>query len=473
MQLGLIGLGTMGANLARNAARNGAKVSVFNRTPERTASFMNAHAKEGDFSAFEDIASFVDSLEKPRAVLVMVKAGEAVDEVVAELLPHLSKDDIVIDGGNSHYDDTQRRFDSLAEKGIRFLGMGVSGGEDGALHGPSLMPGGDQSAYEHIRPLLTEMAADDGEGGKCVAFIGSGGSGHFVKMAHNGIEYGVMQLIAESYDFLKNVGGLTNAELADTYHAWNDASVLRSYLIQITADIFRTESDVPGVDLIDLVQDTAEQKGTGKWTTQSAVELGVAVPTINAAVDARILSASTVRRARRNAYARHIDSQETTPAKMKLVSQMRSALKQSVICAYNQGFELMDTATEHFGWGIDSGEVARIWKGGCIIRSDILTDMASLYSSDRRTASAGTESLLDRFAAERQSDWRRVIALAALKGVTLPAMSASLAYYDSYTRKRLPQNLIQAQRDSFGAHTYRRIDKEGSFHSNWTDASNG
>jgi 6-phosphogluconate dehydrogenase len=460
----------MGANLARNAARNGAKVVVFNRTLEKAEAFMKEHGSEGNFVLAKTLPELVAALEPPRPVLLMVKAGEAVDEMIKELEPHISSGDMLIDAGNSHYKDTDRRIASLKDKGIHFIGMGVSGGEEGALKGPSMMPGGDKAAYESLDPLLKKMAADDGSaslttggaGGKCVSYIGPGGTGHFVKMVHNGIEYGIMQLIAESYHLLKSLGGLSNAELGKLFGEWSAADDLRGFLMEITAKVFTNKDPDTGKDLLDVIKDAAGQKGTGKWTTEAAFNYGVAVPTITAGIDARIMSsAKDFRMNQSKATPLQID--DIPVDKKELIANVRIALELSMMNTYAQGFQLLTIPSQAEGWNLNISDIARIWRGGCIIRSS----MVEFY----QRAFAGDRSVLDvmrkKFEAPRQVAWRHVVALGALRGIPLPAMNASLSYYDSYRTERLPQNIIQAQRDFFGAHTYERLDKPGTFHSNW------
>lgn len=466
-QLGVIGLGTMGANLARNAARNGAKVAVYNRTTEVMHDFVNEYGKEGIIVPCKSYEELMRSLDAPRAILLMVKAGGAIDAVIEDLLPHLDEGDIIIDGGNSHYPDTERRTTALSEKGIRFLGMGVSGGEEGALLGPSMMPGGDITAWEDMKDLLEKMAADDGLGGKCVSYIGEGGAGHFVKMVHNGIEYGIMQLIAESYDVLKNVGGYTNAELAETFESWNEGDDLNSFLIDITAKVFAKRDDQGSGDLIDVIQDQAGQKGTGKWTTISALHYGVAIPTITAAVDARILSGSVDLRKRHADTPIRLDLEEPMPPKEQLRMIARSALHLSTMTAYAQGFELMKVASEEHNWQLDLSECGRIWLGGCIIRSVLLKHFSDAFSDDKARSETSAQYANEQFGGERQVMWRLFLELASSRGIATPSTSASLAYYDALRRDRLPQNIIQAQRDFFGAHTFARTDKEGVFHVEW------
>ncbi len=472
-QLGVIGLGTMGANLARNAARNGARVVLFNRTTEKTQEFVQHFSAEGEFVSTESIRQFVSEMTPPRAILLMVKAGDAVDAVMEELLPMLSKGDILIDAGNSHFRDTERREARLKKMGIHFVGMGVSGGEEGALLGPSMMPGGDPAAIKMLMPLFLKMAASSGTGsgpgtGRCVTFIGPGGAGHFVKMVHNGIEYGIMQLIAESYDLLKTVGKMKNEDLAKLFAEWSVSDDLGSFLMEITAQIFTVKDPSTKKYLIDLIADVAGQKGTGKWTTETAMDLGIAIPTINAAVDARILSGETEHRARRMKELPESLLKLPKISSATLIAMVRSALELSIICTYAQGFELMarfDSAHRDNHWNLDLSEIARIWRGGCIIRSRFLTILQPAQTGNV----AAKKKVLRRMEGKRQSQWREIIACAVSSGIPVPAMSASLWFYDTLRRERLPQNLIQAQRDFFGAHGYKRTDKPGDFHTEWNE----
>jgi 6-phosphogluconate dehydrogenase len=463
-QLGVIGLGTMGANLARNAARNGAEVIVYNRTAEVTEKFLKGYGKEGTFKGAKSYKEFVQSLEQPRAILIMVKAGEAVDAVIEELIPHLSKGDILIDGGNSHYPDTDRREMELKKKGVHFIGMGVSGGEEGALEGPSMMPGVDKEAWSIVGPLLESMAADDGAGGKCVTPIGPGGAGHFVKMVHNGIEYGVMQLIAESAVLLKDIGGFTNAQLAETFDAWNEDKDLQSFLLEITSQIFAKKDGK--TEIIEVIADRAGQKGTGKWTTEAAMTYGVSIPTINAAVDARILSGDMRRENRVGTFA-YLDEHDPVPSREKMRSVVCNALELATIVTYQQGFDLIETASKENDWNIDISEVARIWRGGCIIRSALLSKYQAKYGNDKNSSLAAEEELSRRIESEKQLDFRRAVTKGANRGIPIPAFSASLHYYDAFRADHLPQSIIQAQRDYFGAHTYERVGKKGVFHTEW------
>lgn len=460
MQIGVIGLSTMGANLARNAARNGATVVLFNRTQQRTDLFVQEFASEGTFVPTKTLAEFVKALKGPRAILLMVKA-DGVDAVIEDLAPLLSKGDIVIDGGNSHYRETQRREKELAVKGLRFVGMGVSGGEEGALKGPSMMPGGDKAALDKILPLLTKMAAQDGAGGTCVTYIGPDGAGHFVKMVHNGIEYAVMQLIAEAYHLLSSVGKMNDQDMAELFGLWNAQGNLSSFLVEITARALRQKDEVTGEHLVDVIKDISGQKGTGKWTVEAAFEYAVSVPSITAAVDARIVSGSKDFRVEQAAKDKLYG--DDSYRLEDFVEGVRTSLELSVINAYAQGFQLIAAASTAEKWNLDLAEICRIWRGGCIIRSALLPQYQAIFSGDQ-AAAEGIRSLFDK---EGQLRWRHVVALGALHAIPLPAMSASLSYYDAYRTARLPQNIIAAQRDLFGAHGYERLDKEGAFHTEW------
>lgn len=469
MHIGLIGLGTMGASLARNAARNDATVAVFNRTGEKTDAFMAAHGSEGKFVACKTIADLIAALPAPRAIILMVNAGKPVDDVLEALLkPNansqlLQAGDVVIDAGNSHFSDTERREAALKEKDIHFMGMGVSGGEQGALLGPSMMPGGSREAYDRLLPLLTKMAEKDGSGGKCITYVGSGGAGHFVKMVHNGIEYGDMQLIAEAYHLLKHVVGLPNADIAATFEAWNRKRELKSFLIEITAAIFRKKDDVASGDLIDAIKDQAKQKGTGKWTTQSALDLGVAIPTMTAAVDARLMSST---KDLRTHASQSIGALETKKVRLT-VNAIRDALILSKICSYAQGFAMIAAASKEHGWGVDLAEICRVWKDGCIIRSALLKTFEQAFRETADLKNLVLCPAMSELFQSRHAKWRKVVSAGALAGIPLPAVSASLTYFDGLRSAWLPQNLTQAQRDFFGSHTYERNDREGIFHSNW------
>jgi 6-phosphogluconate dehydrogenase len=465
---GVIGLEVMGRNIALNIERNGFPIAVYNRTWAKTEHFLNELAKGRNAKGGKTIAEFVQLLDRPRRILIMVKAGAPVDAVIAELKPHLQPGDIVIDGGNSLFTDTQRRTRELEPTGIKFFGMGVSGGEEGALWGPSIMPGGDTEAYEHLKPILTKIAAkapDDGY--PCADYMGKGGAGHFVKMVHNGIEYGDMQLIAEAYSLLKHVGGLDNAKLKAVFDDWNRGDDLRSFLIEITAKVIDFhDGSTNGKPLVELILDKAGAKGTGKWTSQTALDLGVAIPTITAAVDARSISALKDQRVR---ASKELAGPKPSNADVKtLVDDVRSALYCSKICSYAQGFAMLAAADKEYGFGLNMGGIARVWKAGCIIRAVFLNDITKSFNEQ-----PGLPNLLlaPRFrdaVGRRQAAWRRVVSLGIAQGVPLPAFSASLAYFDSYRSERLPANLIQAQRDFFGAHTYERTDKPGVFHTEWS-----
>jgi len=461
--LGVIGLAVMGANLARNAARKGFGVALFNRNGARTDTLMRDHGGEGRFVPTKTPADFVDALSKPRVLIVMVKAGQPVDEVIDELLPLLDADDILIDAGNSLFSDSARRAKTCAAKNIRFVGMGVSGGEQGALEGPSMMPGCDPAAYARIEPFITRMAAQAG-GRACCALIGPGGAGHYVKMVHNGIEYADMQLIAEAYDMLKNVYGLSAQAIGDVFSAWN-MTELESYLIEITAIVLR-KRDATGGALVDAIVDEAEQKGTGRWTAQSALDLGVALTAITEAVYARALSARRTLRATAEArFARaHAALREPTP---EAIESLRKALYAAKIVSYAQGFEQMSAASAEYGWNLNLGEIATIWRGGCIIRARMLDRIMKAFAADAKLANLLLADDFRDAVVSAEADWRRVVAQSAELGVATPAFSSTLAYFDGLRRARGPANLLQGLRDYFGAHTYRRLDKPGVFHTRW------
>lgn len=461
---GVIGLAVMGENLALNVERNGFPISVYNRSPEKTKAFMADRAAGKNVVAAYSLEEFVASLERPRRILLMVKAGKPVDAVIDQLMPLLDPEDMIIDGGNSLYEDTERRVKTLEGAGFRFIGMGVSGGEEGALNGPSLMPGGTRAAYESIEPIVKKIAAqvDDGP---CVTYIGSGGAGHYVKMVHNGIEYGDMQLIAEAYDLMKNVLGLNHEQLHEVFAQWNTTEELDSFLIEITADIFtNTEGDTA---LVEKILDAAGQKGTGRWTVMNALEMGVGIPTITAAVNARIMSSIKDERVAASAQISGPDGKITENTTL-WINKIRDALYCSKICSYAQGMALLRKASDNFGYDLDLGECARIWKGGCIIRARFLNKIKHAFTENPELPNLLLAPEFKQTILDRQSAWRDVVAMAAQYGVPVPAFSASLDYFDSYRRAQLPQNLTQAQRDYFGAHTYKRVDKEGTFHTEWT-----
>ena len=462
---GVIGLAVMGENLALNVERNGFPIAVYNRSREKTDEFMKTRALGKNAKAGYTLEEFVSLLERPRKILIMVKAGDPVDAVIQQLKPLLDEGDILIDGGNSLFTDTDRRAKELESSKFTFIGMGVSGGEEGALNGPSLMPGGTRSAYQFLEPILTKIAAqvDDGP---CVTYIGPGGAGHYVKMVHNGIEYGDMQLIAEAYDLLKNVAGMGADELHQAFSDWNTTDELNSYLIEITADIFKKMDPDSGQALVEVILDAAGQKGTGRWTVNNALELGVAIPTITAAVNARILSSI---KAERVQAAQLLPGPQVTfeGDRTAFIQQVRDALYCSKICSYAQGMALLSAASKAYGFELNLADCARIWKGGCIIRAGFLDKIRAAFSADANLANLLLAPEFSDTILSRQGAWRSVIMEAARSGIAVPAFSASLDYFDSYRRDRLPQNLTQAQRDYFGAHTYERTDKPGTFHTEW------
>jgi len=464
---GLIGLAVMGQNLVLNIADRGYSVAVYNRTAARTEEFVEGEAKGRDIVPYYEIADFVAGLNRPRKIMLMVKAGQPVDDFIALVLPHLEPGDLVIDGGNSFFMDTIRRNKYLAEKGVLFIGTGVSGGEEGARFGPAIMPGGQPEAYELVAPIFTKIAAQV-NGEPCCTYIGPDGAGHYVKMVHNGIEYGDMQLISEAYYLMKEGLGLTAAELHEVFAEWNRGD-LDSYLIEITRDIFARVDEETGQPLVELILDTAGQKGTGKWTSQSALDLGISTPTITEAVFARCISAikaervaaSKVLKGPRSSKYRGRDKQE-------FIAAIREALYASKICSYAQGFALMREAAKEYGWDLRFGEIAKIWRGGCIIRARFLHRITEAYERNPQLANLMLDPFFKDVLEASQEKWRHVVATAAKLGLPAPAFSSALAYFDSYRRGRLPANLIQAQRDYFGAHTYERTDRPGVFHTEWT-----
>ncbi|MGF7532699.1 NADP-dependent phosphogluconate dehydrogenase [Bacillus mexicanus] len=463
-QIGVIGLAVMGKNLALNIESRGFSVSVYNRSSSKTEEFLQEATGKNVVGTYS-IEEFVQSLETPRKILLMVKAGTATDATIQSLLPHLEKDDILIDGGNTYYKDTQRRNKELAESGIHFIGTGVSGGEEGALKGPSIMPGGQKEAHELVKPILEAISAKvDGE--PCTTYIGPDGAGHYVKMVHNGIEYGDMQLISESYFILKQVLGLSADELHDVFAEWNKGE-LDSYLIEITADIFTKKDEETGKPLVDVILDKAGQKGTGKWTSQSALDLGVPLPIITESVFARFISAMKEERVKASGILSGPDVKPVTENKAELIEAVRKALFMSKICSYAQGFAQMKAASEEYNWDLKYGEIAMIFRGGCIIRAAFLQKIKEAYDREPELANLLLDSYFKNIVESYQGALRQVISLAVAQGVPVPSFSSALAYYDSYRTAVLPANLIQAQRDYFGAHTYERTDKEGIFHTEW------
>jgi len=463
-QFGLIGLAVMGQNLVLNIERNGFSVAVYNRTAARTEEFMAKRAQGKQIKGCYSLQELVDALERPRKIMLMVKAGQPVDAVIQQLKPLLEKGDLIIDGGNSFYKDTERRAQELAAEGILFIGTGVSGGEEGALWGPAIMPGGQPEAYAMVQPIFEAIAAK-AEGEPCVTYIGPRGAGHYVKMVHNGIEYGDMQLIAESYDIMHRALNLSAQELHEIFGEWNEGE-LQSYLIEITRDIFAKIDEETGQPLVDVILDEAKQKGTGKWTSQDALDLGAPVPTINAAVVSRIISAYKEERVAASKVL-------TGPPLVyegdrdQLIQDVRQALYAAKICSYAQGMALLRAASQEYGYDLKLGEIAKIWRGGCIIRARFLNDITAAFEREPNLNNLLLDPYFKEAFLSRQDALRRVVKTAVTLGIPCLAMSASLNYFDAYRTARLPANLTQAQRDYFGAHTYRRLDKEGVFHTEW------
>ncbi|MBP2370373.1 NADP-dependent phosphogluconate dehydrogenase [Pseudonocardia parietis] len=464
-RIGVTGLAVMGANLARNMARRGFGVAVHNRTTSKTTEFMQDHGHEGAFTGAETLQEFVDALETPRKIVVMVKAGKPVDAVIDELAPLLDSGDIIIDAGNSHFPDTDRRAAYCADRGLRFMGIGVSGGEEGALNGPSIMPGGPLEAYGEVEEILTAIAADV-DGTPCCTHVGPGGAGHYVKMVHNGIEYADIQLIAEAYDLLSHVGGLSAPEIGKIFEQWNTGD-LESFLIEITGIVLAKTDEKTQQPLVDVIVDQAEQKGTGRWTAIDALDLGVPLTGITEAVFARTLSA--LRDERRAASATLAGpAPQRSPDVDRLVEDVRQALYASKVVAYAQGFAQMRAASNANGWDLDLGAMATIWRGGCIIRAQFLNRITEAYAEHPDLDNLLMVPYFTGAVADAQDAWRRVVLTATENGVAIPAFSSSLSYYDGYRRERGPANLIQGLRDYFGAHTYRRTDADGAFHTRWS-----
>ncbi|AOJ15384.1 NADP-dependent phosphogluconate dehydrogenase [Burkholderia vietnamiensis] len=465
--IGVIGLAVMGRNLALNIESRGYAVSVYNRSREKTDELI-AEFPGRNLVPTYTLEEFVASLETPRRILMMVKAGEATDATIASLKPLLEKGDVLIDGGNTHFTDTIRRNQELAQSGLHFIGTGVSGGEEGALRGPSIMPGGQRDAYDLVEPILKQIAAkapSDGE--PCVAYMGPDGAGHYVKMVHNGIEYGDMQLIAESYAVLKDVAGLTNDELGAVYTEWNQGE-LDSYLIEITSKIFGKKDDETGKQLVDVILDRAAQKGTGKWTSQNALDLGVPLPLITESVFARVLSSLKTERV---AASKILSGPAAAPFdgdRPAFVEAVRRALYLSKVISYAQGFAQLRTASGEYGWNLDLGTIAKIFRAGCIIRARFLQKITDAYAKDPALANLLLDPYFKDIAANYQTALRDVVVAAVKAGVPVPAFASAVAYFDSYRSERLPANLVQAQRDFFGAHTFERTDRPGSFHANWS-----
>ncbi|QDT47937.1 decarboxylating NADP(+)-dependent phosphogluconate dehydrogenase [Symmachiella dynata] len=465
--IGLVGLAVMGQNLVLNMESRGYRVAVFNRTTSKVDDFLADEAAGKNIDGFHSLKELVASLKSPRQVMLMVKAGPAVDALIDELKGLLDPGDIIIDGGNTYFPDTNRRTKEVEEAGLLFVGTGVSGGEEGALKGPSIMPGGSEAAWPHVKELFQKISAKVGPNADipCCEWVGPAGAGHYVKMVHNGIEYGDMQLICEAYFILKNALGLTNDELHDVFKEWN-LGELESYLIEITRDIFTVKDPETGGYLVDQIMDTARQKGTGKWMSQHALDLGVPTTLITEAVYARALSALKDARVRASKVLSGPDAKYTGD-RDKFIEDVRQALFASKICSYAQGYVQLDAAADEFGWKLDNGNIALLWRGGCIIRATFLGDIKAAFDKNPDLENL----LLDDFFADAvqkaQPSWRHVVGTAVELGLPVPGFAAALTYFDGYRLARLPANLLQAQRDYFGAHTYQRLDKEGTFHTDW------
>ena len=466
--IGLWGLAVMGQNLALNMESKGFTVAVYNRTLQKVEDFAEGRAKGRNIIPTYQVKDFIDELSRPRKVMIMVKAGNPVDLVIEQVIPFLEKGDIIIDGGNSHYSDTIRRCKEIEGKGLFYIGAGISGGEEGALKGPSIMPGGSKEAYTLVEPLLTKISAQV-DGTPCCAYIGDNGAGHFVKMVHNGIEYSDMQLISEAYYLMKNALGMSAYEMHKVFAEWN-TSDLNSYLIEITSDILSKKDPETGNPLVEMILDKAGQKGTGIWTSQSALGLGVPAPTIAEAVFARCISAIKDERV---AAARELGGPggKYDGEKDEFVKAIHDALYASKICSYAQGFALMASAAKQYRWTLNPGEISMLWRGGCIIRAHFLSRIKEAFERDTNLANLLLNPYFKNIAEKAQPNWRKVIITATQLGIAVPAFSSALNYFDSYRNERSGANMIQAQRDYFGGHTYQRIDKEGTFHTDWLSLS--
>ncbi|MGO4544967.1 NADP-dependent phosphogluconate dehydrogenase [Paenibacillus sp. 2TAB23] len=468
-QIGVIGLAVMGKNLALNMESKGFSVALYNRSPEKTNELL-AEAEGKNVVGTFSLEQFVQSLETPRKILIMVKAGQATDDTIDQLVPYLDQGDILIDGGNAYFPDTQRRNKDLQAKGFRFIGAGVSGGEEGALKGPAIMPGGQQDAYELVEPILTAISAKV-NGDACSTYIGGDGAGHYVKMVHNGIEYGDMQLIGEAYQLLKDVLNLSTSELHDIFSEWNRGE-LDSYLIEITADIFAKTDPETGKPMVDVILDSAGQKGTGKWTSQSSLDLGVPLSIITESVFARFLSAMKEERVAASKLLNGPSTSSYDGDPKAFIEAVRKALYTSKIASYAQGFAQMRAASDEYDWNLNYGSISMIFRGGCIIRAGILQNIKDAYDKNPGLKNLFLDDYFKGVVESYQDAWRSVIATAVTRGIPVPAFSSALAYYDSYRSERLPANLLQAQRDYFGAHTFERLDQKGSFHFQWMDNNN-
>jgi 6-phosphogluconate dehydrogenase len=470
-QFGLIGLGVMGENLALNIEDHGYRVALWTHTEGKVQRFVDTHGTSRRWVGTGSLEAFTAALAPPRRILLMVEAGEPVNEMLDQLTPWLVPGDVVTDGGNSFFRDTQRREAALRARGISFVGMGVSGGEEGARHGPSLMPGGARAAYDLLRPVLESIAAKTGSG-PCVTYVGPDGAGHFAKMVHNGIEYGVMQLIAEAYDLLRRGLALPAMEVAAIFAEWNRGP-LESYLIDVAAQVLGVRDPETGNPLVEMILDQAGQKGTGKWTAQSALDLGVPMPTIAAAIDARILSSMKGERVRASTQLRSAATGRLAGASREMTAAIHDALRAAIVCAYAQGLSLLGTASSEYGWGVDLREITRIWKGGCIIRARLLDTFLHAFERIPELPNLLLDIDVRPWLSEAEGGWRRTVSAAVTAGLPVPAISASLAYFDTYRTARLPQNLTQAQRDFFGAHTYQRVDRPdaGFVHTDWQNVT--
>ncbi|MFC1497942.1 decarboxylating NADP(+)-dependent phosphogluconate dehydrogenase [Verrucomicrobiota bacterium] len=466
--IGVIGLAVMGENLILNMESKGFTVACFNRTTSKVDDFINGRAKDKNITGCHSVEELAANLEKPRKVMIMVRAGKAVDAVIDQLIPCLEKGDIVIDGGNTHFPDTVRRVRMMEEKGFLYIGAGVSGGEEGALKGPSIMPGGSPDAWPHVKPIFQAIAAKVDDNSPCCEWIGKEGAGHFVKMVHNGIEYGDMQLICEAYQLIAIGLGMGAKEIHEVFAEWNDG-VLDSYLIEISRDILAKDDDETGKPMVDVILDTAGQKGTGKWTSQAGLDLGVGIPQIAEAVFARCLSAIKEERV---AASKHLTGPATTfeGDKDEFLRKLHDAVYAAKICSYAQGYQLLRAASEEYGWALKFGEIALMWRGGCIIRAQFLGKIKEAFDENHDLANLLLNPYFKGIIAKSQDAWRDVVKTAIDLGIPVPAIGTALNYYDSYRCERLPANMLQAQRDYFGAHTYERIDKPRGefFHTNWT-----
>lgn len=463
--IGLIGLAVMGQNLARNIERNGYKISVYNRTTSKMTDFINEFGGESTgFTGCETLEDFVNSLEKPRKIITLIKAGPAVDATIESLLPYLDEGDIIMDGGNSYYEDTIRRTKELTEKGIRYMGVGVSGGEEGALNGPSIMPGGSQDSWNEVKEILQTISAK-AEGEPCCDYVGNDGAGHYVKMVHNGIEYGDMELICETYNIMKRVLGMNNEEIADVFERWNKGK-LDSFLIEITYKVLRKKDDQSEGYVVDAIMDKAGNKGTGKWTAIDALKLGISLPTVTSAVYERFISTFKEERGR---AAKVYPQKECTDQhdKEAIINQLENALYAAKVAAYAQGMAMIKEAAKEYNWNIHLGNTAKLWRAGCIIRAKLLKHISDAYADNNDLENLLLDPNFEKEMKASENDWREAIVLAIKHGVPVPALSSSLAYFDSYRSETLPMNLLQGLRDFFGAHTYERIDIDGVFHTEW------